>query len=92
MLEAASWKSVFKVYAEHPTSALVLAYQLIAVKQALRRGGKGIAVAIADLELAIESLYQHTEFYKIGHKLYRRTIEGTITPTEEELVSKLLKK
>jgi hypothetical protein len=91
MLEAESWKIVFEVYAEHPISALTLAYQLIAVKQSLRRGGKGITEAIAHLDLAIESLYPHTDFYNIGHKLYRRTIEGTITPKQEELISKLTK-
>lgn len=89
MLEAESWKIVFKVYAEHPISALSLAYQLIAVKQSLRRGRNGIAEAIAELDLAIESLYPHTDFYNIGHRLYRRTIEGTLTPKQEELMSKL---
>ena len=89
MLEAESWKIVFKVYAEHPISALTLAYQLIALKQHLRRGRKGIAEAITELDHAIESLYPHTDFYKMGQKLYRRTIEGTITPKQEELVNKL---
>ena len=89
MLEAESWKIVFKVYAEHPISALTLAYQLIAVKQSLGRGRKGILEAITDLEQAIESLYPHTDFYKMGERLYRHTIEGTITPKEEELVSEL---
>jgi hypothetical protein len=89
MLGAESWKIVFKVYAEHPILALTLAYQLIAVKQSLRRGPKGIAEAIAELDHAIESLYPHTDFYKMGHKLYRRSIEGTITPKQEELVHKL---
>ena len=92
MLEAESWKIVFKVYAERPIAALTLAYQLIAVKQSLRRGRKGIAEAIAELDLAIESLYPHTDFYKIGSELYRRTIEGTITPKQEELVSEWVKK
>jgi hypothetical protein len=89
MLEAESWKIVFKVYAEYPISALTLAYQLIAVKQSLRRGRKGIAEAMIELDQAIESLYPHTDFYKMGKKLYRRTIEGTITPKQEELASKL---
>jgi len=30
------------------------------------------------LDLAIESLYPHTAFYKMGHKFYDRTIEGNL--------------
>ena len=89
MLGAESWKIVFKVYAGHPISALTLAYQLIAVRQSLRRGRKGIAEAMTELDEAIESLYPHTDFYRMGHRLYRRTIEGTVTPKQEELISKL---
>ena len=45
--------------------------------------------AIAGLDLAIESLYPHTEFHKMGHQLYRRALEGTIMLKQEELVRKL---
>lgn len=68
MLDAENWKIVFKVYAGHPISALTLAYQLIAIKQSLQRGRSGIPDAIAGLDLAIESLYTHTDFYKMGRK------------------------
>jgi len=67
-----------KVYAGPPVSALTLAYQRIAIKQTLQRGPKGTSDAIASLDLAIDSLFPHTDFYKIGHKLYMRTIEGTL--------------
>ena len=68
MLDAENWKIVFKVYAGHPLLALTLAYQLIAVKQSLERGQKGIPDAIAGLDLAIEGLYQHTDFHKMARK------------------------
>ena len=45
--------------------------------------------AMEALDLAIESLYQHTQFHKMGHQLYRRALEGTITLRQEELVRKL---
>ena len=80
MLDAENWKIVFKVYAKHPISALTLAYQLIAIKQSLQRGHKGIPDATAGLDLAIKSLYSHTDFHKIGRKFYPRTIKGTLTP------------
>lgn len=89
MLDAENWKIVFKVYARHPISALTLAYQLIAIKQSLQRGPKGIADAIAGLDLAIESLYPHTDFYRMGQKFYHRTIEGTLKPDQEDRLRQL---
>jgi hypothetical protein len=84
MLDAENWKIVFKVYAGHPILALTLAYQLIAIKQSLQRGEKGIPDAIAGLDLAMESLYLHTDFHKMGRKFYQRTIEGRLKPDQEE--------
>ena len=89
MLDPENWKIVLQVYAGHPIPALTLAYQLIAIKQSLQRGQKGIHDAIAGLDLAIESLYPHTDFHKMGHQFYRRALEGTITLKQEELVRKL---
>jgi hypothetical protein len=89
MLEAENWKIVFKVYFRHPTLALTLAYQLIAIKQSLQRGQKGIPDAIAGLDLAIDSLYPHTDSHRMGRKFYHRTIEGTLKPEQEERLRKL---
>lgn len=89
MLDAEQWKIVLKVYAGHPTSALTLAYQLIAIKQSLQRGNKGIPDAIAGLDLAIEGLYSHTDFHKMAHKFYHLTIEGTLKPKQEERLREL---
>jgi hypothetical protein len=89
MLDAEQWKIVLKVYAGHPISALTLAYQLIAIKQSLQRGQKGIPDAIAGLELAIEALYLHTDFHKMGHKMFHRTIEGSLKHEQEEKLRQL---
>jgi hypothetical protein len=84
MLDAKDWEIVLQVYKGHPISALGLAQQLIAIKQSLERGRKGIPDAIKDVELAIETLFPHTQFHKMGHKFYRRTIEGKVTPQQQE--------
>jgi len=89
MLEPENWKIVFEVYKGHPSHALNLSFQLIAIKQSLERGGKGIPDAIEGLELAIAILYLHTNFHKLGQRLFRRKIEGTLTPKQEELIGKL---
>jgi hypothetical protein len=89
MLDAEIWKIVFKVYEEQPISALTLAYQLIAIKQSLQRGQKGIPNAIAAMDLAIDNLYSHTDFHKMGRKLFQLTIEGRLKPEQEETQRKL---
>ena len=89
MLDPENWKIVFRVYKGHSISALALAYQLIAIKQSLERGRKGIPDAIAGLDQAIDGLYPHTDFHKVGHKFFLRTIEGNLTPKQEERLREL---
>ena len=89
MLDAEQWKIVLRVYAGHPVSALTLAYQLIAIKQSLQRGRKGIPDAIAALDLAIDSLFPHTDFYKMARTFFQRTIEGNLKPEQEEKLRQL---
>ena len=91
MLDPRDWKVIFEVYAREPTSALALAYQLIALKQSLQRGPKGIRDALAGLNQAIDSLYPHTDFHKMARSLYYRTIESTITFEQEDLIAALKK-
>ena len=89
MLDAQNWEIVFEVYKGHPIAALGLAQQLTAIRQSIERGRKGIPDAIAGLNLAIDSLYPHTTFHEMSRNLYHRTIEGIITPKQEELITKL---
>jgi hypothetical protein len=84
MLDAKDWEIVLQVYKGHPVSALGLAQQFIAIKQSLERGRKGIPDAIKAVELGVESLFPHTEFHKMAHKFYHRTIEGKVTPQQQE--------
>jgi hypothetical protein len=71
MLDPKDWEILLEVYKGHPIVALGLAQQFIAIKQSLERGRKGIPDAIKAVELAIESLFPHTEFHKMGHKFGR---------------------
>jgi hypothetical protein len=64
-------------------------WQLIAIKQCLQQGRKGIPDAIEGLDLALEGLYPHTDFHKMGRKFYHLTIEGTLKPAQEERLRKL---
>jgi hypothetical protein len=89
MLDPENWKIIFEIYAGHPVLALTHAYQLIAIKQSLQRGPKGIPDAIAGLDLAIESLYPHTDFDRMGRKFYRRALEDKLKSDQAEKFRKL---
>ena len=89
MLEAENWKIALELYKGHPIPALLLAHQLMALKQCLKRGRRGVPDAIAGLDLAIAVLYAHTDFHTISYKLYLRRLEGTIKPTQEENLRQL---
>jgi len=89
MLDPEQWKIALRVNAGHSVAALTLAGQLIALKQSLLCGQKGIPDAIAELDLPIERLFSHTDFYKMGHKFYIRTIEGSLKPQQEEKLCQL---
>ena len=92
MLDAENWKATLRVYAGHPNSALALAYQLFELQHSLRRGKKGVPDAIKGLEIALECIYPHTDFDRLGKKLFRRTIKGTAIPEQDDLIRKLTRK
>ena len=89
MLDAEDWKIVFEVYKGHPVLALVLAQQLTAMRQSLERGRKGIPDAITGLNLAIDGLFDHTDFNKVSRKLYRQRLDGTLRSKLEEKLREL---
>lgn len=89
MLEPRDWKAIFELYASEPTLALALAYQFTALKQSLRSGPKGIPDAITGLDQAIDHLYLHTDFHRVGRCLYHLTIESTISVDQEDLFTAL---
>jgi hypothetical protein len=84
MLDSEHWKIVLKVYTGHPVSAphsrsSTYCDKAISPARAQRNTGR-----YRRLDLAIDSLFSHTDFYKMGHKFYLRTIEGTVKPEQEE--------
>ena len=78
MLDPEQWEMVLQVYAGHPVPALTLAYQLIEIKRSLRRGQRGILDAIAGLDFAVEALYPHTDFYKMGRTSFSEQSKATL--------------
>jgi hypothetical protein len=88
MLEAENLKIALERYDGHPIPALLLAHQLMAIKQSLERGPNGIPDALNGLDLAIEILFPYTDFYKVSRTFYMRRLEGT-NPKLEEILRQL---
>lgn len=84
MLEAENWRIALELYKAHPIAALLLGHQLMAIKQSLKCGRKGIPDAMVGLDLALDALFPHTDFHKVSYRLYMRRLEGTIKPHQED--------
>ncbi|HEU4714813.1 MAG TPA: hypothetical protein VFS76_24845 [Pyrinomonadaceae bacterium] len=89
MLEAENWAIALELYKGDPISALLLAHQLMAIKQCLERGNKGIPEAIKGLDLAINNLFPYTDFHIVSHKYFIRRLEGNLNPKLEEKLREL---
>lgn len=89
MLEAENWNIALELYNGHPNPALLLAHQLMALKQCLQRGQRGIPDAINGLDLAIENLFVFTDFHQVSHRLYLSRLEGTLKLKQEETLREL---
>ena len=89
MLDPEDWKVVLEAYKEHSILALGLAQQFTAIRQSLESGGKGIPDAIEALNLAIDGLFEHTDFNKVTRKLYRQRLDGIMEPQQEEKLREL---
>ncbi len=62
MLEAQNWAIAVQRYKGHPIPALLLAHQLMAIKQCLQGGKAARPDAIKGLDLGIDSLFPYTDF------------------------------
>ena len=89
MLDPEDWKIVFEAYKEHPVLALGLAQQLTAIRQSLERGREGIPGATEALNLAIDGLFEHTDFNNVIRTMYRQRLDGILKPKQEEKLREL---
>jgi hypothetical protein len=89
MLDCKDWEIVLRVYAGHPSLALILAQHLEHLRRSLERGPQGVADVNAGLALGVENLYEHTQFEAVGRKLYALALNGDLLPEHEQLIREL---
>lgn len=88
-LDAEDWEIAFTVYEGHPIPALTLAHHFMALKGYLQSEPQNIPEALAAIDRAVDSLYEHSEFRNVSHQLFRAVIEGKITIEQEKLLNEL---
>jgi hypothetical protein len=88
-LDCEDWSIVFQAYRDRPQLAIDLAQHLTILKQHLRSEPSRVPDAIGAIDRAINALYEHTAFEKLGRDLFRRMVEGQLSVQQEEMIRDL---
>jgi len=76
-LDPEDWQLAFEPYEEEPEAALSLAFLLTELKQLI--SGLNIHEALDEIDVAIDCLYEHSDFRSISREMFEKVIEGKIT-------------
>ncbi len=87
VMDAEDWQIVFRVYAEYPILAFILAQHFNHVKELIEHG-HGVE-AVTGLDRAIESLMPHTNYRDAGRTVYRLAVAGNLKPDDEETIREI---
>ena len=83
------WQIILEPYFAHPETALGLARGLAAIRQWLKAKPPNVLWTIDSLDLAIEVLFEHTQFHSGAYDLYQTMIEGRADRAHEALAESL---
>jgi hypothetical protein len=83
------WQIVFEPFFAHPETALGLARGFAAIRECLKAKPPDVLQAIDSLDLAIEVLFEHTQFHTGAYELYETVIEGRAGRAHETLAESL---
>jgi hypothetical protein len=86
-LDAEDWRIAFEPYEGYPLSALTLGYHLAALKEYVK--GPTMREGLATIDIAIDCLFEHSEFRSISCELFLTAIEGRMPVDKEELIRQL---
>jgi hypothetical protein len=82
------WQIVLEPYFAHPETALRLARRFAQIREYLKDKPNVLPV-VDTLDLAIEVLFEHTQFYTGAYDLYQTMIEGRADKAHETLAENL---
>ena len=86
-LDPEDWQIAFEPYEGNPQAVLTLGFLLTELKQSIT--DLDIHEALDEIDVAIECLYEHSDFRSVSRELFEALIEGELTPDKEALLRQL---
>ena len=86
-LDPEDWRIALAPYEENPQAALTLGIHLVELKR--RISDLNMHDALDAIEVAIDCLYNHSDFHSVGRGLFESAIEGKLTADKESLLRQL---
>lgn len=86
-IDPEDWQLALEPYEEHPDAALSLAFVLTEVRQSIST--LNIHEALDEIDVAIDCLFEHSDFRHVSRDLFEKVIEGKITTSKEALLRQL---
>ena len=86
-LDPEDWQIALKPYEGNPQAALTLGIHLVELKR--RISALNMHGAIDAINVAIDCLYDHSDFHSVGRGLFESAIAGELTADKESLLRQL---
>jgi hypothetical protein len=86
-LDEEDWQIAFEAYAENPHAALTLSFHLTELKRQI--DSLRMKDALAAIDVAIDCLYEHSDFRRVSRELFLMAIQGKLTTENENLLREL---
>src|SRR5690349_18427657 len=83
-LKEEDWQIALEPYAGHPLDALSLGFRFAVLKRQIL--DLQMPDALAELDLAIACLFEHSEFRSAGRELFQVAVEGRLTIKQEDVL------
>lgn len=86
-IDPEDWQLAFQPYEDQPEAALSLAFLLTELKQSI--GDLNMHEALDEIDVAIDCLYEHSDFRSVSRELFETVIEGRLKTDKEVLLRQL---
>ena len=86
-LDLEDWQIAFEPYEGNPQAALTLGFRLTELKQLIH--DLDMHEALQEIEVAIDCLYEHSDFRSISREMFGTAIQGKLTTDKETLLRQL---
>ena len=86
-IDPEDWQLALMPYEEESAEALSLAFLLTEVSQLIR--ALNMREALDEIDVAIDCLYEHSDFRNVSRDLFEEVIAGKMRPNKEVLLKQL---